>query len=358
MSSGHDSGDSDDTTHTPTQHRHTRGNPSSDNTVPTTLSGLPDPQPRRSRSNSPAHGIHTPPPSTANQPPPNPLSTVHEVSRENSTHSDVDMSGSGAGGSGDAGGSLSNIGDGGNTVYSLSDIVKLFDGVPTLTKQAEWNMWSFRVKNALKIISPSWALPAETNPIPQGTQQIVFHKIASCISDQHMVHYTDVTTIGGLMDGLAKRFDPQTSTTEANNVHALFQLRKPVYQLDKLLDEAEQLHSRIIAQKISFPKQVYYYAIVGIIPPAYYHVRTAYEARTTAAAGDKKAEFDPDALILELRNEFTNYRATHPPGTSSSSGPKKDKSNYRGGSSTKGAHANAATPYSKPDKSSEDKDKQ
>ena len=82
-------------------------------------------------------------------------------------------------------------------------------------------------------------------------------------------------------------------------------------------------------------------------------MRSAYEARVTAQAKEGTAPvFDPNVLIHELRNEFVNWRATHPYQSKASPASKTDKKEgkpvYKGGSTSRGAHANAATPYSKP----------
>ena len=131
---------------------------------------------------------------------------------------------------------------------------------------------------------------------------ILFHQIVLHVDDDIMSHYMTLTSVKALIMGLSKRFDPQTTTTEVNDVHLLFQLRRPIWELDKLLDDAEQYHSRIIAKGISFPDQVFYYAIVGIIPPAYYHMRTAYETSKKARAAEgTKVDFVSSELILELR---------------------------------------------------------
>ena len=259
--------------------------------------------------------------------------------------------GTGGGNGGPHNASLNNP-DEGAAIVSVADITKLFAPIDKLSKQSDWAMWSFRTKTALALVSPDWAKPKETNPLPDNVQHVLFHTVTSRIDNDVMVHYLNVANVGELIDGLSNRFDPQTSTTEANEVHALFHLQKPVHQMDKLLDEAERLHARIIAKNISFSPEVYYHAIVGIVPPQYYHVRSAYEARVTAQAKEGEVvKFDPNVLILELRNEFTNWRATHPykPKSASASkkDDKKDKGNYKGGSETRTAHANAATPYPK-----------
>ncbi|THU81133.1 hypothetical protein K435DRAFT_873653 [Dendrothele bispora CBS 962.96] len=68
----------------------------------------------------------------------------------------------------------------------------------------------------------------------------------------------------------------------------------------------------IKARDDDVPNKIFYSALVGIIPPQYHHVRTAYEATVKANLDDGKSPvYVPEALIDELRNEFNSYRAIH-----------------------------------------------
>lgn len=59
--------------------------------------------------------------------------------------------------------------------------------------------------------------------------------------------------------------------------------------MDKLLDNAQNIVSKLLAKGIDIPNHIFYSAIVGIIPPAYAHTRIAYESsvRSTTPMGQK-----------------------------------------------------------------------
>jgi hypothetical protein len=80
------------------------------------------------------------------------------------------------------------------------------------------------------------------------------------------------------MDKLKELFDPKTTVSDANEIFQLFHLHCPVYEMDKLLDDATNLVSKLLAKGVNIPDHIFYSAIVGIIPPAYAHTRAAYEA--------------------------------------------------------------------------------
>ena len=267
------------------------------------------------------------------------------------------------------GGNVGNVGGpnppGGPQVglSTVTDVVKMFDGIDKLSNAREWPMWSYRIKSALTLIWPTWSSTRE-NPPSDVMRNLLLHQVTQRVANEVMVHYITTTTVQDLMDGLGKRFDPQTTTTEANDIHALFQLRRPVWEFDKLLDDVERFHDRIITKGQNFPDDVYYSALIGMIPPQYRHVQSAYENRQRQAAKSASTatqtvapSFIPSDLILELRNEFTNYRATHPPiargghhtAPSSSRGQStRGRGSFRGRTfKTRGARANAATPYPK-----------
>ncbi|THU90233.1 hypothetical protein K435DRAFT_841555 [Dendrothele bispora CBS 962.96] len=237
-----------------------------------------------------------------------------------------------------------------NYVMPLSDISK-----------DDWKMWKFRVDSAVRVIRnhhfKSSGLP------PGGTvRSACLHEITGKIDNKILVHYLNETDALELLDKLAKRFDPTTTVHESNDLWKLFTLRKPVWEFDKLLDEATDMWATIKARDDDVPDKIFYSALVGIIPPQYHHVRTAYEATVKANLDDGKSPvYVPEALIDELRNEFNSYRAIHSrtnPSTTSSQKKFTKQSDGKGTVRTeksKDARANAAAPYNK--KSSDSKDR-
>ncbi|KAF5341332.1 hypothetical protein D9758_016166 [Tetrapyrgos nigripes] len=184
-----------------------------------------------------------------------------------------------------------------NYVMPLSDINKAFDSLTVLTGSENWKMWYFHVNSALQFKS-------------------------------------------------------------LTKLWKLFNLRKPVWEFDKLLNEAQDLWASIKKRDIDVSDQVFYSALVGIIPPHYHFVCSSYEATvdaaaatwdaTTAAEGEKPVYRAVD-LIAQLKKEFTNYRLSNArtyPSKKSSVALVKAVLNDR--TSQKGNMANAAAPYQKP----------
>ena len=160
--------------------------------------------------------------------------------------------------------------------------------------------------------------------------------------------------LGTLVENLQKCFDPQTSVTDANKVFLLFYLQCSVYKLDKLLNNAKNYYMCIEVKKIDFSKQVFYHAVVGIIPPTYTHICVSYETAIQAKmVAGTMPKFVLSNLIIKLHNKFMNYYVIHlkKPTDGNSNRHKKLPGEDKGikhmekMSATK---AKAAAPYKKP----------
>jgi hypothetical protein len=190
---------------------------------------------------------------------------------------------------------------------SLSDVHKAFSNVGKLTSGDTWPMWKFRVETALNTII-DFHTQRGGRTIPQEISRAVFNVMAGHIADSVMANYLNKSRPEELMCKLKERFDPKTTISDANEIFQLFHLRRPIYEMDKLLDDAVNIVSKLAAKGIELPDVVIYSAIIGIIPPAYNSTRMAYEqvVRANTAAG---ATFEPkpNTLIAELRREFNNW---------------------------------------------------
>ena len=195
---------------------------------------------------------------------------------------------------------------------SLSDVNKAFADVGKLTGPETWPMWKFRVETALQTIVDFYASRANRT-VPNEVTRAVFNVMTGHIGDTVMANYMNENMPHVLMEKLRERFDPKTTVADANEIFQLFHLRRPVHEMDKLLDDAQNLYSRIVAKGVVVPSHIFYSAIVGIIPPHYAHIRASYEAtvRATTPAGIPFS-YRPMPLITELRREFSNWRLTHP----------------------------------------------
>ena len=378
--------------------RHTRSQgPAPDISLPPTRRSTSLPSSRRSRT--PASGTqtptqtHTPPVSSTSQPQPQilsplalPLSPIFDMSQtgepETSTQNPEgpvptpapptpvqNTSAPPANPPSDDGHSISssNVRSEGptnpNYVMSLTDINKAFDSVTTLTGKDNWKIWLYRVQAAINVIRYQHY---KSSGLPPGNtvKHACLNVITGKIDDKIMIHYLDERDGIELINKLKARFDPQTTVHDSNELWRLFNLRRPVWEFDKLLDEATDLFASIKAKDIDASQQVFYSALVGIIPPQYHHVRTAYEASVKAATKSGEAAiFVPETLVDELRNEFNSYRAIHSRTNSSSTSSHKkggkgpgDKGVDRS-EKTKEARANAAAPYSNKKPSDSDKRK-
>ena len=195
---------------------------------------------------------------------------------------------------------------------SLADISKAFDGVGKLTGADTWPMWKFRVETALDTILQFYSMRGGTTA-PRKVTRGVFNVMTAHIADSVMANYLNESKPHVLMDKLKERFDPKTTMNDANDIFQLFHLRRHVWKMDKLLDDAQNIVSRLAAKGTPLADNVFYSAIVGIIPPAYAHTRAAYEAGVRASTSlSGPVEYKPHALIAELRREFNNYRLTYP----------------------------------------------
>ncbi|KAF5334576.1 hypothetical protein D9758_018363 [Tetrapyrgos nigripes] len=234
-----------------------------------------------------------------------------------------------------------------NYVMPLSDINKAFDSLTVLTGRENWKMWYFRINSALRP---------------------VFNAITGKIDDKIMIHYIEESDAIELIKKLKQRFDPSSTVQESNKLWKLFNLHKPVWKFDKLLDEAQDLWASIKKREIDVSDQVFYSALVGIIPPHYHFVRSSYEATvdaaaatwdaTTAAEGEKPVYRAVD-LIAWLKKEFTNYRLSNARTYPSKKSDKKSGSTSQGSAQrsdkSKGERANAAAPYQKPSDGKKDR---
>jgi hypothetical protein len=190
---------------------------------------------------------------------------------------------------------------------SLSDVHKAFSDVGKLTGGDTWPMWKFRIETTLDTIIDFYTQRGGRT-IPQEISRAVFNVMAGHIVDSVMANYLNESRPEELMRKLKERFDPKTTISDANEIFQLFHLRRPIYEMDKLLDDAVNIVSKLAAKGIQLPDIVVYSAIIGTIPPAYNSTRMAYEqvvrANTTAGA---KFEPKPNALIAKLRREFNNW---------------------------------------------------
>jgi hypothetical protein len=219
-------------------------------------------------------------------------------------------------------------------------------------------MWKFHLETALKTII-DFHTQRRGCTIPQEISRVVFNVMAGHIADSVMANYLNESRPEELMRKLKERFNPKTTISNANEIFQLFHLRRPIYEIDKLLDDAINIVLKLAAKDIDLSDVVVYSAIIGIIPPAYTSTCMAYEqvVRANTAAG---AIFEPkpNALITELRREFNNWRLTHPK-TSESKGSStlvpRDKHTSTQASSSKMHHVErtqktgsaAAAPYKK-----------
>ncbi|KAF5345909.1 hypothetical protein D9758_011402 [Tetrapyrgos nigripes] len=200
-----------------------------------------------------------------------------------------------------------------NYVMPLSDINKAFDSLTVLTGSENWKMWYFRVNSALRVIRHQHFKSSGLHP-GNTVKLACFNAITGKIDDKIMIHYIEESDAIELIKKLKQRFDPSSTVQESNELWKLFNLCKPVWEFDKLLDEAQDLWASIKKRDIDVSDQVFYSALVGIIPPHYHFVRSSYEATvdaaaatwdaTTAAEGEKPVYTAVD-LIARLKKEFT-----------------------------------------------------
>jgi hypothetical protein len=210
---------------------------------------------------------------------------------------------------------LANVNEGAS-IFSFSDVDRIFSDCDKLTSHRQWQAWSLRVRGALDLFWLNWhdAENAHTTAPSHAVQNMLRYAVVQRVGDYLLPTVTQAgPSVRHVYESLAARFDPQTTTTEANEMQKLFALRRPIWEFDKLLDDAELLYSRIMAKGVTFPDSIYYSALTSIVPPQYSFVRANYESecRTKTPVVDPK----PHELIHLLRTEFFNYRAQ--PSTSS-----------------------------------------
>ncbi|KAF5329913.1 hypothetical protein D9758_018250 [Tetrapyrgos nigripes] len=170
---------------------------------------------------------------------------------------------------------------------------KLFDSLTVLTGSENWKMWYFHINNAIRVIRHQHFKSSGLHP-GNTVKLACFNAITGKIDDKIMIHYIE----------------------ELDAIELINKL-KQFWEFDKLLDEAQDLWASIKKRDIDVSDQVFYSALVGIIPPHYHFVRSSYEATvdaaaatwdaTTAAEGEKPVYRAVD-LIARLKKEFTNYR--------------------------------------------------
>jgi hypothetical protein len=239
-------------------------------------------------------------------------------------------------------------------------ITKAFNSVSVLTGKDNWKMWKFRVDSAAGVIR-NQHYKASGLPPGNTVRAAILHEIIGKMDDKILVHYLNENDALELLQKLALRFDPITTVHESNNLWKLFNLRRPVWEFDKLLDEATDLWAIIKTRDDTTPDNIFYKALVGILPPPYHHVRTSYEGTVKGRCAEGQTPvYEAEALIGELRNEFSSYRAIHSrQNPASSSSGKKKQSDGNGAARTeksKDARANAVVPYPK-SKTSDTKDR-
>ncbi|KAF5332957.1 hypothetical protein D9758_016428 [Tetrapyrgos nigripes] len=248
-----------------------------------------------------------------------------------------------------------------NYVMLLSNINKAFDSLTVLTGRY------FRVNSALRVIRHQHFKSSGLHP-GNTVKLACFNAITGKIDDKIMIHYIEESDAIELIKKLKQRFDPSSTVQESNELWKLFNLCKPVWEFDKLLDEAQDLWASIKKRDIDVLDQVFYSALVGIIPPHYHFVRSSYKATvdaaaatwdaTTAAEGEKPVYIAVD-LIARLKKEFTNYRLSNARTYPSKKSDKKSSSTSQGGAQrsdkSKGERANTAVPYQKPSDGKKDR---
>ena len=140
---------------------------------------------------------------------------------------------------------------------SLSDVNKAFADVGKLTGPETWPMWKFRVETALQTIVDFYASRAHRT-VPNEVTRAVFNVMTCHIGDTVMANYMNENMPHVRMEKLRERFDPKTTVADANEIFQLFHLRRPVHEMDKLLDDAQNLYSRIVAKGVVVPSHIFY----------------------------------------------------------------------------------------------------
>ncbi|KAI0699983.1 hypothetical protein BC835DRAFT_1412341 [Cytidiella melzeri] len=138
-------------------------------------------------------------------------------------------------------------------------------------------MWKFRVETALNTILNFYALRGGST-VPREVTGAVFNVMTGQIGDSVVAKYLNELQLHILMEKLREHFDPKTTVSDANKIFQLFHLRRPVYEMEKLLDDALNLVGKLAVKGIDIPLYIFYSAIVGIIPPPYNTTRANYKA--------------------------------------------------------------------------------
>ena len=123
-----------------------------------------------------------------------------------------------------------------------------------------------------------------------------------------MANYLNKLQLHLLMDKLKERFDSKSTVSDANEIFQLFHLRCPIFEMNKLLDNATNIVSQLLSKEIDVLNHIFYSAIVSIIPLVYGHTRVSYGAgiHATTPAGHKPV-YKLHAPITELHQEFNSY---------------------------------------------------
>ena len=89
--------------------------------------------------------------------------------------------------------------------------------------------------------------------------------MAGSIANSVMANYLNESKPHILIDKLRECFDPKATINDANDIFQLFHLCRHVWEMDKLLDDAQNIVSRLTTKDIDLADNVFYSAIVGII---------------------------------------------------------------------------------------------
>jgi hypothetical protein len=138
-------------------------------------------------------------------------------------------------------------------------------------------MWKFCVETAFNTILDFYSIRGGRT-VPPEIQCAVFNIMAGHILDAVMANYFNESLPHELMDKLKECFNPKTTVLDANKIFQLFHLRCRIYKMDKLLDDATNLVSKLLAKGVNISDHIFYSAIVSIISPAYAHIWAAYKA--------------------------------------------------------------------------------
>ncbi|KAF5342989.1 hypothetical protein D9758_013668 [Tetrapyrgos nigripes] len=241
-----------------------------------------------------------------------------------------------------------------NYVMPLSDINKAFDSLTVLTGSENWKMWYFRVNNAIRVIRHQHFKSSGLHP-GNTVKLACFNAITGKIDDKIMIHYIEESDAIELIEKLKQRFDPSSTVQESNELWKLFNLRKPVWEFDKLLDEAQDLWASIKKRDIDVSDQwglfLHTITLFAVLTKQLWMQLQLHGMPLLQLKGRNPVYRAVD-LIARLKKEFTNYRLSNARTYPSKKSDKKSSSTSQGGAQrsdkSKGERANAAVPFQKP----------